>query len=333
MMQNASMDHHQPLLLTTEHQPVRLRHDWLHDTIGQEYAHVSIHKDKRTPLFNEMKIYPWQDLRLSVIRSNDIGLHRRAGECDKISQDAYFAVLLLSGQYRLEQNGREVFLQPGGMTLYDATRPHRIDCPGPFSQVIVSIPRPLLRNSLAGAEHCTARHIPGQVGVSAIGAGFLQSVVRYADQLSQQQFTRLAPQALELLVDSIASVRPDNIKIGRNRAASLHRVKQFIEAHLHEHPLDAPLIAAATGFSARYINSLFTDEGTSLMRHVWQRRLEKCRQALRNPAQHGQGIAQIAYHWGFNDQAHFSRSFKQAFGISPRDYQRQQVSSTLITDR
>ena len=69
------------------------------------------------------------------------------------------------------------------------------------------------------------------------------------------------------------------------------------------------------------------------MRHVWQRRLEKCRQALLNQAQHGQGIAQIAYHWGFNDQAHFSRSFKQAFGLSPRDYQRQQVTSTLIADQ
>ena len=332
-MQNTPTDHNQALLLTTEHQPARLRHDWLHDTIAQEYAHVAIHKDKHTPLFNEMKIYPWQDLRLSVIRSNDISLHRRAGECDKISQDAYFAVLLLSGQYRLEQNGREVFLQPGEMTLYDATRPHQIDCPGPFSQVIVSIPRPLLRNSLAGVEHCTARHIPSQQGVSAIGSGFLQSVAQHADQLSKQQFTTLAPQALTLLVDSIASVRPDNIRIGRNRSASLHRVKQFIETHLHEQDLDARLIAAATGFSTRYINSLFTDESTSLMRHVWQRRLEKCRQALLNPAQHGQGIAQIAYHWGFNDQAHFSRCFKQAFGLSPREYQKQQPHRQSITDQ
>ena len=45
----------------------------------------------------------------------------------KNSHDAYFAVVLLSGSYLLEQNGREAILTPGDVTIYDAT----IISPGP----------------------------------------------------------------------------------------------------------------------------------------------------------------------------------------------------------
>ena len=318
-MDTLSPDHNVPIFLSTEQQPMHQRHDWLQYIISQEYTHVAIKAGRDKPLFNEMTIYPWQDLRLSSIRSNGITIQRQAGECCKVSQDAYFAVILLSGQYMLEQNGREVFLQPGEMTLYDATRPHRIHCPGPFSKLIISIPRSLLRCHLSGVEHCTAKSIDPQHGIGAIGTRFIRSAAQYAASLNAQQFNSLAPQALELLAASFAGARPDHIH-GRSRSISLHRVRQFIEEHLHDHDLNSSLIAAATGLSTRYINSLFADEGLSLMRYVWQRRLEKCRQALQQPAQHGQAIATIAFRWGFTDQAHFSRSFKQAFGLPPRAY-------------
>lgn len=330
-MQAVSPSRPEALFLSTQQQPAHLRHDWLQETISQEYTHVAIRASRQTPLFNEMTIYPWQQMRLSIIHSNGITIQRRPGECGHSSQDAYFAVILLAGQYQLEQHGREAFLQPGDMALYDATRAHHIHSPGAFSKLIVSIPRPLLRGQLAGVEHCTARRIVGTEGMPAIGTGFIRSVAQHANGLGQQAFNQLAPQALELLAASLAQSCPGDIKIGRSRSASLHRVKRYIEAHLHETGLDMRAIVDGTGLSSRYITSLFTDDDMSPMRHVWQRRLEKCRQALLAPAQHHQDIAQIAYQWGFSDQAHFSRSFKQAFGLSPRAYRASKTLSFSTT--
>ena len=39
-------------------------------------------------------------------------------------------------------------------------------------------------------------------------------------------------------------------------------------------------------------------------------------------------VTQVAYHLGFNDAFHFSRSFKQRFGIAPSEVQAQQRKST-----
>jgi len=117
-------------------------------------------------------------------------------------------------------------------------------------------------------------------------------------------------------------VRPVDFNLSRSRSSSLNSVKTFIEQNLRNTDLDTGLITRHAGLSARYINSLFEDEGTSLMRYVWKRRLENCRKDMQNPAYAGQRLSDIAFRWGFNDAAHFSRNFKQQFGCAPRDIRR-----------
>src|SRR5208282_100050 len=144
------------LKLSTDDLPANQRRAWLREVIGREYANVEITPPADGRLFNEMTIYPWNELRLSSIRSNAITIERSPNEPARNSRDAYFAVILLSGSYMLEQNGRTVNLRPGDMTIYDATRPHLIICPASFAKLIVSIPRPMLRERAPGVAHCTA---------------------------------------------------------------------------------------------------------------------------------------------------------------------------------
>jgi AraC-like DNA-binding protein len=308
------------LRLSTQDQPRRERHGWLREVIGREYANVEVVPPADGSLFNEMTIFPWDGLRLSVIRSNALGIERLPRDPYRISQDAYLAVVLLGGDYLLQQDGREVFLRPGDMALYDATRPHRLHCPRSFAKLIVSIPRPALRERVAGIEHCTALRIPGDDGIGAVVSNFVRSAARNAASLSAQEFTALAEPALDLLTLAATAVRPADFQLSRSRSLSLHRIKEFVERHLAEADLDAARVAAGAGLSSRYINDLFKDEDTSLMRHVWQRRLEHCRRDLRDPAHAGHRLSDIAFRWGFNDLSHFSRAFRLRFGCSPRDY-------------
>ena len=230
-------------------------------------------------------------------------------------------VMLLSGDYLMQQNGRDVVLQPGDMTLYDATRPHRVHCQGKSTEVIyLSIPRTVLRDRVSGIDNCTALRIPGRQGIGSIAGNFLRSSVTHADQLQPHEFSSLAEHALDLLALAVTSVRPGDFNLSRSRSVSLNRIKTFIEQNLRDTELDTGLIVRYAGLSARYINTLFEDEETSLMRYVWKRRLENCRTELQNPLYAGHRLSNIAFRWGFNDAAHFSRAFKQQFGCSPREF-------------
>lgn len=304
---------------STDDLPRRDRCEWLREVIGREYANVDIIPPRDGELFNEMTIFSWADLRLSAIRSNEITLERLPREPASISQDAYFVVILLSGNYSLRQSGREVFLSPGDLTLYDATLPHRVRCPEKFSKLIVSIPRTLLRQRLAGVDNCIARRICGSQGIGAIASEFIRATVGQTGRLDLNQFSALSEHALDLLTLALVSVRPMKYQLSRNRAATLYRVKQYVERNLANPGLTPVDVAAATGLSIRYINSLFHDERTSLMRYLRIRRLECCQRDLTDPLQANRRISEIAFHWGFNDTAHFSRAFKEQFGHTPSE--------------
>ncbi|MDD5114762.1 MAG: helix-turn-helix domain-containing protein [Methylobacter sp.] len=123
-----------------------------------------------------------------------------------------------------------------------------------------------------------------------------------------------------MLTLAITSVRPGDINLSRSRLGSLNGIKTVVEQNLRNTELDASLISRYAGLSTRYINDLFAEEATSLMRYVWTRRLENCGKDLLNPVFADHRISDIAFRWGFNDAAHFSRAFKQQFGCSPREF-------------
>jgi len=307
------------LILSTASVPASDRLEWLRETIRREYADVAITPPPDGDLFNEMTILPWTDLRLSSIRSRAIEIERLPREASYVSQDAYFAVMPLAGDYHLEQCGREAQLRPGDISLYDATRLHRVRCPKSFAKLIVSIPRNLLKSRMAGVEHCTAMRIPGDQGLGAVVSNYLRGATLNRAAMSVDEYSALASPFLDLLTLALVSVRPQEFALSNGRAISLQHVKDFVESHLANPRLDTATIAAAVRLSPRYINGLFHDDETSLMRYVWRRRLDRCRRDLLDPVSIGRSVSEIALGWGFSDLAHFSRAFRRRFGCSPSE--------------
>jgi AraC-like DNA-binding protein len=84
--------------------------------------------------------------------------------------------------------------------------------------------------------------------------------------------------------------------------------------------LSADEIATGVHLSPRYVFELFSDEEMSLMKWVWSERLARCSRDLADGALRGRSISEIAYSWGFCDLSHFSRSFKQKYRLSPREF-------------
>jgi len=74
------------------------------------------------------------------------------------------------------------------------------------------------------------------------------------------------------------------------------------------------------GISSRYLQDLFHSERKTVSEWIWLRRLEKARRDLLDPLLSRESITQIALACGFCDLAHFSRRFKAAYAMSPREY-------------
>ena len=98
------------------------------------------------------------------------------------------------------------------------------------------------------------------------------------------------------------------------------QITSFIEEHLGEADLAPAQIAAAHHISLRQLHKLFEGSGTTVGGWIRQRRLERCGRDLRDPDLADRPVAAIGARWGYPDPAHFSRLFKSAYGVGPRDY-------------
>ena len=106
------------------------------------------------------------------------------------------------------------------------------------------------------------------------------------------------------------------------REAHLHRVCQTIETLLADPGLSLGKVAREEGVSPRYLQKLFASAGQSFTHYIRLRRLERCRLDLTSPRCASLSISEISFRWGFNGSAHFSRAFRDQYGLSPREHRR-----------
>ncbi len=118
---------------------------------------------------------------------------------------------------------------------------------------------------------------------------------------------------------ALAEQATTRVSEGAYRTALTARMRGFIEQNLHRADLDGTMIAGAFSMSPRSVRDVFAAHATTPGRYILARRLERARILLVEPAQHRRPIGDIAYAAGFSDLSYFSRSFRAAFGQSPRE--------------
>ena len=97
---------------------------------------------------------------------------------------------------------------------------------------------------------------------------------------------------------------------------AINRARQFLDAERTRvvHSTELESITGLTRYDVcRQFRIMF---GTSPYRYLLMRRLEFARERIHR----GRPLVDVAGDAGFADQAHFSRAFKSAFGLTPARY-------------
>ncbi|MDP1627590.1 acetamidase/formamidase family protein [Parvibaculum sp.] len=261
-------------------------------------------------------------------------LNKEAGK------DGIWLTSLLEGHLTFHDGGNDIKATAGDI-VYGAVGSHTtLTLETNCRVIIVYIPRFAFQPRLMTPLPTKVIHLSGRAGIGHVLAGFLSSVAEALEDLSIDQLRPIEMALPEFLMAGIFR-QADTRALGGAagvRAALLHRVCQTIEAQLGDPDLSLANIAEAHGISPRYVQKLFESVGQSFIRYIRYRRLERCRYDLESPI-HGQlSISDICFRWGFNDAAHFSRAFRDQYGVSPREYRRAapsnaQQSHPWITNR
>ncbi|WP_406010344.1 helix-turn-helix domain-containing protein [Streptomyces sp. NBC_00637] len=305
---------------------------------GRTPPGVEIRTDEETParLPGEASSHPAH--RLLARESGEylfVGLRGRARP-DTPAPAPAPATAPVSGVAHEPSDALGLRLAPGDVCFYDVHRAPALDFREPFRATTFLVPADLLGLVDSDIRRIVRAPVTRASRLGTLLSPLLSDLARAAaearspvgDMLAWNAVNLLATLAAEQLGTAVPGTpgtpgtrRPPGGS-GAPGAPSpvLVRVLEYVELHLTEPDLSPEVIARAHHISVRYLHRLFQDEGTTVGRWILRRRLEECRRDLLRYGRGSRTIAGVAARWGFPSATHFSRVFRSAYGMSPREW-------------
>ncbi|MFI6317507.1 helix-turn-helix domain-containing protein [Nonomuraea sp. NPDC050556] len=258
-------------------------------------------------------------LNICSVRSNATTVSRTRPLVRDDLEPSVFVSLQLSGSSMVVQGAREAVLNPGDLALYDTRIPYTLVNPTGIHQHFFRIPCGELALPQKAIEQITAVRLGSEDPVAGLAATYFTRLADSQRQLGREE--RLAQPSIDLLRAVITSRLGDDRLAAEPLQTTLERrIMEYLRAHLSDHDLSPARIAHAHHISIRQLYAVMARADISLATWVRTQRLEECRKALTRPGARHLTIEAVARRWGFTNATHFSRLFKQAYGVTPREY-------------
>jgi AraC-like DNA-binding protein len=231
--------------------------------------------------------------------------------------DQYLLLLMREGMWQGAAGEAELTLRPGEVGLFDMARPVA-NLVTDSSSLRVMLPRDAVDALVPGGA--LAAHGARLSGAAAaVLATFMEALLQNLPALEIGQAVAMERAMMELAAACLAPSRERReMAAGSIDASLLLRARAHIEARLADGALSPDSVALALGLSRSALYRLFGHLG-GVAGYIQTRRLGRIKALLADPRE-GRRISELAYGHGFADEAHFSRAFRRAFGVSAREW-------------
>ncbi|WP_406831716.1 helix-turn-helix domain-containing protein [Pedococcus sp. KACC 23699] len=316
-----------PIRLDSRFIPVADRESAVREAIAQAFVPVSIDFPLADGPVIRGAINDLGDLRLLSVRSNATKAERTPSLARDSTEPSIFLGMQVAGSSLIVQHDREAVLRPGELVLYESSQPYTLVDRGGISQVQIRIPV----ESLALPRDVLGRVLavtlsPGHP-VADLTATYFQRMASRPDLFGDPTSTTVSRPSIEL-VRALVTTHLDLSELdGGSMHATLRlRILEYARANLGDPNLSADQIATEHHISVRHLYNVLAEESIGLGAWIRQQRVVGARQDLGNPLSATLPIAAIARRWGFRDASSFGRLFREAYGMTPREYRREVFS-------
>ncbi len=311
------------LITTAQTQPKERSRHW-HDAIAATYFPLDL--TFREPDHFSGEISSWylgNNVSLSRLTSEALR-YQRLPQHFRAERDEHFLVTVpAQSEVFFSQCGKDVRCNPGGFILERSHEPYEFSHGEAADLWVVKVEAKALGGRIRQPDRFCSLQFNAAEGAGGLFADMLHLIPHRFDAMSPETRNTVGLQLIDLLVLALrADERTLTSGTSSVRVAHLTRIESFVRRNLGSNELSPEAIARGCGMSTRYLHELFRDTNQTVGSWVRDQRLEACREALSDPG-NSMTVAEIAYRWGFSDQAQFSRNFKTHFGVSPKDYRTQ----------
>jgi AraC family transcriptional activator of tynA and feaB len=246
---------------------------------------------------------------------------RTSADVAKIDGEFLHLNFPTSGQYALDQAGRQSVIDCGDAVLFSTSKPFTMDSKRRQGSSVISLLIPRQRVVATQKYEISLDNIlVSQLRYGAPLRSCLAMLARRLNAGSRHEIEILNSAAISLLCAALLSNAQERPKAGLSlddEPAILSAIRLFIRQNLTNPGLSAASVASQFGISRRYVDKLFQKEGQTFEAFSVGERLSCARLDLLDPAFLRQNVSTIAYRWGFHDMSTFHRNFKMVYGETP----------------
>lgn len=265
------------------------------------------------------RYYVSDRVRLADIRFTPHHTRLKAGKPGRSRRHSFLVSQQVEGFARVKQGGRVAEIGPNQIFFIDTSQPFEIETEE-IRTKSVYLDSQFWQEVFPERHFYTAAALCCDTGLGRTCRSMVDQVFEIAWEQPETMVTRLAGCLADLLAVSMVSSLPAPTVTDRDEGQMLERIRKVVLCNLSDSNLCVAKVADDIGLSPRQVHAIFSRSGTTLMRWVWDQRLQRIASELGNPVLSSRPVSQIAFEWGFNEAAHFSRLFKARYGMSPTHY-------------
>jgi AraC-like DNA-binding protein len=263
----------------------------------------------------------WSLGPLSLSRNVSDGLLYRRCQSHLVAEreESFLITVPELAEIRFEQDGRDVICRPGACLIERSHLPYEFSHKDPAALWVLKIPSAVLRTRIDRPERLATLQFDASRGIGAMFVDVLRLTGERLEEMDEPSRALMGRQLLDLL--SLAIEGDERVLAGRSttvRNAHLHRCECFIRTRLTDVRLTPQAIAEGCAISLRYLHQIFEAEGVTVCAYIRNQRLLASDAMLRDQSCR-KSLSEIAYQWGFGDQAQFSRQYRAKFGCTPSE--------------
>lgn len=297
---------------------------WRH-TVSQSFVPLEAERVSPGAFTGSIDVQDCGAVVMTCVQARSHAVVRTEALADSAAEKFFKVSLQLEGHGLLVQDGREVVLEPGTLSIYDTSRPYTLSFDEQFSSCVLMFPHEQISLDPRLVGQLTATRLGAEHQLADVVGRLIARTEQVLPELSDGVGRRLAGNVVDLLTtvmaDELAGREGQELTEQQRLRAT---ITAYIEARLADPQLTPASIAAAHFMSVRSLHGVFEGSGETVSGLIRQRRVEGSRRDLADPLQLEVPVALIGARWGLADPAHFSRLFRAVVGSSPAQY-RQQV--------
>ena len=311
------------VLITTAGQRPQDSFAYFDDTVRRELMPTRLEPIRGEPFAGEVRTSAIGGLITARMSASGGRSSRTETEIADSPAEVYVINLQLAGSSRVKFSSDEpASITTGDLWILDARRPYDLCCDGPAQCLAAIVPKEWVDQRMARPGLVHGSIIRRDNGFAGILAGYLINGYETAGTLTPATTALIAEHLIELVAEGFGEVRPAAAAQQAWREALFVRACRAIGLKCGDAELAPAEIARGLGVSTRLLQRIFAERGQTIMRRIFDERVERAARLLASPQARHRSITEIAYACGFNDSAHFTRAFATRMGMTPTNWRR-----------